>query len=77
MKNTKLISKIDGVEIVGIVSKENQNHPLLNTYNRPLSKFESKDLEMILFIFESLKKTDFNYFDKWGNQYDYLELKIN
>ena len=71
-----LINKEDGSEIVGIESKEHESS-LDESFKRPTDYDESRDAEYILRVFNSGKASLYNFFDKYGNQYEYDELVEN
>jgi hypothetical protein len=71
-----LINKEDGSEIVGIESKEHESS-LDEWYKRPTNYDESRNPEYISRVFNSGKAYLYNFFDKYGNQYEYDELVEN
>jgi hypothetical protein len=69
----KVVSKEDSSVITGIESKEHES-PLDKTHLRPTTYDRSRDPEYISMVFKSGKAYLYNFFDKYGNHYEYDEL---
>ena len=71
-----LINKEDGSKIVGIKSKQHESS-LDQNHQRPKNYDESNSPAYILRVFNSGKAYLYNFFDKYGNKYEYEELVEN
>jgi len=69
----KVVSKEDSSVITGIKSKEHESQ-LEKTHLRPTTYDISRDPEYISRVFKSGKAYLYNFFDKYGNHYEYDEL---